>query len=649
MKNRIITRILHFRQTIRMRLLSTAFGILILLVAIGVITAFFLKQIFDYHNIKQTIANISYLHMELNKIEHEFLLHETTNPDFFNAGESTVYQKFITKSYSAQSLTDSLKNDEELQDVSEIQHNLVLLKTNINDYTKTFEELVELIKQKGFKDFGVVGELREHIHLIENQLSTLQDSGKLSVHMLMLRRHEKDYLLRKDVKYEQKFDNEVIKFQATLKNYYNNDWFTESDYQKLNETLENYQTYFQAIVNYDLMIGTDTTNGLLLDLENYNTQIVENLNQLHSQIDEHAQVQIQNSILFLFITGLLLSVVIILLLLQVSKYIVFSIKYLQKHITRLGEGDIPETIHPKKHDEIAEMIQSINKLTQNLNNVGHFAVAVAQKNFSTEFEPMSGKDKLGHSLLKLRNSLQEAEKIEERNRIENEKRNWTNEGLAMFGDILRESDSDIRDLAGEITSSMVKYLGATQGALFIINDQNPEDVFIEQLATFAYNRHRKMRQRIELEEGLVGRCIEEAETLYMTELPESYIEITSGLGKHEPTSLLIVPLKDNEKVLAAIELASFKEFEPYQQEFVKKAGQNIAATLATARINARTNELLQQASENAEKMAEQELQMHDEIEKIEKERNEYERRYRALNEELKHLKVQLTKEEKSKE
>ena len=119
-----------------------------------------------------------------------------------------------------------------------------------------------------------------------------------------------------------------------------------------------------------------------------------------------------------------------------------------------------------------------------------------------------------------------------------------------------------------------------------------------------------------LGEGLVGRCAQERETIYMDDIPDSYIKITSGLGTSNPRSLLLVPLKVNEEIHGVLEIASFKAFETYQIDFIEKLGESIAATISSTKINEQTSKLLKESQNQAEKMRAQEEIMRQNMEEL---------------------------------
>ncbi|NJK97429.1 MAG: GAF domain-containing protein [Bacteroidales bacterium] len=108
----------------------------------------------------------------------------------------------------------------------------------------------------------------------------------------------------------------------------------------------------------------------------------------------------------------------------------------------------------------------------------------------------------------------------------------------------------------------------------------------------------------------------ERETIYLTDIPDNYIRITSGLGDSNPRCLLLVPMIMKDELFGVFELASFNELQPYQVEFVEKIADTIASTLSTVRFNMQTARLLEQSKIQAEELATREEEMRQNMEEL---------------------------------
>ncbi len=182
--------------------------------------------------------------------------------------------------------------------------------------------------------------------------------------------------------------------------------------------------------------------------------------------------------------------------------------------------------------------------------------------------------------------------------------------------MLRHNNDNIEELSDEIVKNVVKYLNANQAALFLLNDEDVNDKHFQLMSAYAWDRRKFINKRIDFTEGLVGACAMEKETIQLTEIPEDYVEITSGLGKATPRFIVLVPLKHEEEVLGVIELASFKELEQFEVDFLEGIAQSIASTILSVKINAKTKYLLEQSQQQAEEMLAQEEEMRQNMEEL---------------------------------
>ena len=294
----------------------------------------------------------------------------------------------------------------------------------------------------------------------------------------------------------------------------------------------------------------------------------------------------------------------------------------------LANGKISESLimEVNTNDEVGEMTQALNTSIRDLNNKAEFANQIGTGNIDYNLELASDEDILGKSLLNMRSSLLKARSEDEKRQAEDKKRQWANEGLAKFAEILRNNNDNITILANNIIKNLVYYLNANQGGLFVHNEQEKHAVIFELLAAFAYDTEKFLKKEIELGEGLVGTCASEKQTIYLTEIPQDYIQITSGLGGANPSSLLFVPLKIENDILGVIEIASFNKFKKHEIEFAEKAAESIASALKSVRINTTTTYLLEQSQQQAEEMAAQEEEMRQNMEELQATQEESSRR-----------------------
>jgi PAS domain S-box-containing protein len=268
----------------------------------------------------------------------------------------------------------------------------------------------------------------------------------------------------------------------------------------------------------------------------------------------------------------------------------------------------------KKHGTLQKTLSHLRHVEQTHQQAQTFAEALTEGNYSADLE---AHDTFAQSLLTLRNRLRENREMQQKREEEDKERNWTSEGLAKFGDILRtDRDSKLEDRAYHIISNLVTYLDTNQGGLFIKETDEANESYFRLLAAYAYNRKKYLDKKILLGEGLIGATAQEKKTTYLTDIPENYVNITSGLGRANQKSLLIVPLKIEEEVFGVVELASFNPFKPYQIAFVEKVGENIASTISNLQLSNRTEKLLSQSQQQAEELAAQEEELRQNMEEM---------------------------------
>lgn len=417
---------------------------------------------------------------------------------------------------------------------------------------------------------------------------------------------------------------------ASLKPHFNQAAFYETDFPFMIDASGNYAIHLykegqryprerlnQIFTNKDGIIEyTDFVKGeehqirlFFKKVESYGSFIA-----LPISIKEAQQHLSSNRIVLILI--LAISSIVFLVLVRITlKPIITGIKKINGSIAKLSRGEAVQKIDYKNNDEVGQTVQSLSNLIDGIARTSLFAKEIGKNNLSATFQPLGPNDELGNSLLIMRKNLTHALDEEEKRKKEDEKRNWFNIGLAKFADILRQNNDNLQLLADTVTQNLLDYLNANQGALFIMDNEDDEPT-LELLSAFAYSKKKFKQKTILMGEGLVGNCALEKQTIYLKEIPDDYIEITSGLGEAPPRTLLLVPLKLEDKIFGVIEIATFNEFEEHEIEFVEKIGENIASTLFSVKNSIRTTQLLEQSQQQSEEMSAQEEEMRQNMEEM---------------------------------
>ncbi|MDD2563906.1 MAG: cache domain-containing protein, partial [Salinivirgaceae bacterium] len=325
-----------------------------------------------------------------------------------------------------------------------------------------------------------------------------------------------------------------------------------------------------------------------------------------------------------FIIGFSGLLILVLLVYWLANQISTPLVSLSKVIGELalGEIDREDDFSLNRKDEIGQISDSVVQLTEGMFRMSEFAAEIGRGNLDIEYQLLGDNDILGLSLIEMQKNLKNAKDEETKRRDAEEIQNWISKGLALTNEILRKQGLNIQQHTYEALKIIVDYIEANQGVLFIgreVEDEyDDEDEKIEffAVAAQAWGRKRSIKKAYKMGESLVGRCAFEQSTIYMTKIPQDYVNITSGLGKSNPHILLLVPLLMNDTVLGVLEIASFTPLKTHEIEFIEKASYSLASTIAGKQVNERTAKLLEQTKLQAEELVQKEEEMRQNIEEM---------------------------------
>ena len=202
---------------------------------------------------------------------------------------------------------------------------------------------------------------------------------------------------------------------------------------------------------------------------------------------------------------------------------------------------------------------------------------------------------------------------------------WFNQGISMFSEFISKNKDDLKLLSEQLILKLVEYIEGQQGGVFLLNDDNENDIHLELVAHYAYNIER-LNTRFLPGEGYVGTCFVEKQFIEIDDLPEGYSVLRSGLGEKQLRHLLLAPLKVNEAAVGVIEIGSFRKIKGYKVVFVEKLCETFASTVSTEKSNAKLKRLIDQTRKQAEELQEGEEELRQNLEEMQATQEESGRR-----------------------
>ena len=199
-------------------------------------------------------------------------------------------------------------------------------------YEKGFGNIVTLIKAQGNKDVGIRGALRKEAHGMETAIKAI-GADSLMVHYLMMRRHEKDFILREDNKYVAKSRKVLAKIEAAI----NSGNFDSATGQDLVKHAKGYVTVFAQLAE-NISSMKKEYPGMRKAAHEIEERAHNILKEIHTIVETRAKVTDRNAqatIMFAYIFCGVIMVAGILL----AFFAVRSItKPLNRAISSLNEG-----------------------------------------------------------------------------------------------------------------------------------------------------------------------------------------------------------------------------------------------------------------------------------------------------------------------
>jgi PAS domain-containing protein len=515
-------------------------------------------------------------------------------------------RKYLDKMLTKEGLKDSINN-------------------TLNNYQIAFNSLYLAIKERGIREVGNISSLRATSDELLSAIANLVDST-LYLIAVKLKDLESAYLFSH---YHSAYYGTLVQLEIIT----SHPVMSELDFERanfINNLANTYKSELESIrIIFNRISSVNGEDGLV---QNYNKAYILANDVIHyfsHRTDKLVRKRKTLIILLCVIAALIVSSLYIFFILQLLIKIRSPLVSTGSFIHNLAKGKLINLqLSTEAPYEFSAINEDLNKLNAAWKEKKTFVDDLLKQQFKADIALQGKNDTFGKTLLALKENMRKAREEQLQHAKENELRRYHNEGVAKFAGILRMASVDLNKLADGFVREIVKYLDAIQGGLFLVDEEDENQLNL--IAAFAYDRKKYVSKSIGIGEGLVGTCAIEKKTINLTEIPEEYIEITSGLGDAPPNNLLLLPVMQEGTLIGVVEIASLKEFLKHQIELGESIAANLAATIITARVNTRTSQLLEKSQQQAAEMAEQEEEMRQNMEELKATQEESERREEEL-------------------
>ena len=255
-----------------------------------------------------------------------------------------------------------------------------------------------------------------------------------------------------------------------------------------------------------------------------------------------------------------------------------------------------------------DLTDNVNQLAANLTNqvraIAEVATAVTEGDLTRQVrveasgEVAGLKDKLNEMIRNLRETTQQ-----------NVEQDWLKTNREHFTRIL-QGQRDLAATAGMILSELAQLVSAQHAVFYsMTSGSGSGEPVLELLAGYGFEERKNISTSFRLGQGLIGQCAKEKKRILLTQVPDDYVKISSGLGEATPLNIIVLPVLFEGSVHAVVELASFSAFSPIHQTFLDSITESIGLVLNTIEANTVTENLLVQSRSQAEELRSQQEEL----------------------------------------
>ncbi|QJR09746.1 Sensor histidine kinase RcsC [Usitatibacter rugosus] len=246
-----------------------------------------------------------------------------------------------------------------------------------------------------------------------------------------------------------------------------------------------------------------------------------------------------------------------------------------------------------------DLTENVNQLAANLTNqvraIAQVATAVTQGDLTRSItveaqgEVAALKDTINEMIRNLKDTTQK-----------NTEQDWLKTNLAKFSRMLQGQKN--LNTVGALILSELAPVAQAQVARFYVLDTAFESAQLRLLASYGAEGQKAHGRRLSLGEGLVGQTAIEKRKILITNVPEGYLDVSTGVGSAPPRTILVLPVVFEGQLKGVLELGSFEGFSDTHQAFLEQLMESVGIVINTIEANTRTEDLLTQSQSLAQEL-----------------------------------------------
>lgn len=510
---------LSIRQRLRLLILLT----LILLAAIWALNRHSQQQWQDGEQARTVLASMALGLTSLRRHERDFIAARSLDDvDAFGVGMARFREDLAVLRQLAQKLGLD-------------QATLAPLDPAMTGYRDSFLTLVEKQREIGLdQDSGLYGALRQAAAAMEQ---VVQEIPSLYAPLLLLRRHEKDFMLQRNDLWYTRFMTSLSDFRGQL-------MFSDLDtatLARVQTSLRHYVDAFDTLSQYERDIGLQPHHGLHGAMARQVTEAEAAFARLDRQLQErladyHRQASLRAALAVLAVMSVLA-----LSLMWLARDLMRRLQQAVTSATALGAGNWQQPIRSQRDDELGAVLAALEQTRQEL--------------------------------------VSKAARLDADHRLRQRQ--------AELGNLLQGLKSP-QTLAEDVIRYLTPALGCQVGALYQLDGEE-----LHFVAGYGITRQTTRQARLAVGEGLAGQCARQRRLMRLENLPGDYLAVVSGTGSCTPATLLIAPLVWNNELFGVIELGATDTPDADADTLLSVLGEAIAVALNAANTRLRMAELLQ--------------------------------------------------------